>query len=220
MDSKNPESTDTALLLVDLQNDFMPDGALPAAGGDRVPPVANRLMEHFELVVASQDWHPPDHGSFASNHPEGRVGDVIDLDGLDQILWPDHCVQGTEGAEFVPKLNTDGIDRVFQKGTDPAIDSYSAFFDNGHRKPTGLGDFLQANGIDRLFVAGVATDYCVKYSVLDSCRRLDLDTWVVVDGCAGVENESGDVDRAFAEMRDAGARLVDSGIVELMMSDN
>jgi nicotinamidase/pyrazinamidase len=212
--------TDTALLLVDLQNDFMPDGALPAAGGDAVPPVANRLMDSFELVVASQDWHPPDHGSFASNHADAQPGEVIDLDGLDQILWPDHCVQETEGAEFVPELNTGGIDRVFHKGTDPSIDSYSAFFDNGHRKATGMGEFLNERGIERLFVAGVATDYCVKYSVLDSCRRLDLETWVVVDGCAGVENQPGDIDRAFAEMRDAGATLVDSGIVERMMSDS
>ena len=198
-----------ALIVVDIQNDFMPDGALPVRDGYDVVPVVNALMETFDLVVATQDWHPADHGSFASNHEGHAPGDVIDLHGLDQILWPDHCVQETAGAEFVDGLNRGGIDRVFQKGTDPDIDSYSGFFDNGHRKDTGLGDFLKEQGVEAVWVCGVATDYCVKYTVLDALR-LDFETYLVVDGCRGVEQNAGDVDRAIAEMRDAGAHVTGS----------
>jgi nicotinamidase/pyrazinamidase len=127
-----------ALLIVDIQNDFLPGGALAVPGGDEVIPVANRLHAQFELVVATQDWHPANHGSFAANHPCRRPGEIIDLNGLSQILWPVHCVQNTPGAAFAPGLDTSRFAALFQKGTDPGIDSYSAFFDNGHRKATGL----------------------------------------------------------------------------------
>jgi nicotinamidase/pyrazinamidase len=197
----------SALLLVDIQNDFMPDGALPVPDGDAVVPVANRLQAGFELIVASQDWHPPDHGSFASNHPGAVPYDTGELAGLPQTFWPDHCVQETTGAAFVEAFDTARVDRVFRKGTDPEIDSYSAFFDNGRRKATGLGDYLLERGVEELTVAGVATDYCVLFSVLDA-RRLGLRTRVVAEGCRGVGVQPGDVDEAWAAMRDAGAEIV------------
>lgn len=203
---------DRALVVVDVQKDFMPDGALPAHNGYEVVPVVNRLMDQFEFVVATQDWHPPDHGSFASNHEGHNPGEIIELDGLDQILWPDHCVQNSEGAAFVEDLETDQFDEVFRKGTDPKIDSYSGFYDNDHRKATGLGDYLQDEGVEAIFVAGVATDYCVKFTVLDGVE-LGFDTWVVADGCRGVGNEITDIDAAYGDMREAGARLVESGVL-------
>lgn len=197
-----------ALLIVDVQNDFVPGGALPVPRGHEVAAVANRLMPHFDLVVATQDWHPADHGSFASRHPRKRVGDVVDLAGLPQILWPDHGVQGTRGADFVPGLNVGGIHKVFRKGTDPGIDSYSAFFDNGHRKATGLGNFLRSRGVTEVYVMGLATDYCVKFTALDAAG-LGFATWLVEDGCRGVDLRPGDVRRALEEMAKAGVRVVD-----------
>lgn len=195
-----------ALLLVDLQNDFMPEGALAVAGGDQVVPIANRIAasKRFDLVLATQDWHPPNHGSFAANHPGRKPGDIIDLDGIPQILWPVHCVQGTRGAEFVPGFRTDQVERVFQKGTDPRIDSYSAFFDNAHRKSTGLGEFLRARGVVDVFILGLATDYCVNYSVLDA-RHLGFSVIVFIDGCRAVNVHAGDDERSLAAMREAGA---------------
>ncbi len=197
------------LLIVDLQNDFMPGGALPVPDGDAVIPVANRLLQRFELVLATQDWHPADHASFATNHPERDPGEVIDLDGIEQVLWPAHCVRDTPGAAFVDALDTGRIDRVFRKGTDARIDSYSGFFDNGHRKSTGLGDFLADRGVREVHILGVATDYCVKFSALDA-RELGFETCVVEDGCRGVNLQPGDADRALAEMVQAGVRVVQS----------
>jgi nicotinamidase/pyrazinamidase len=210
--------TTRALLVIDVQHDFLPDGALPAPGGDDVVPVANDLMERFDLVVASQDWHPPDHGSFASNHEGHDVGEVIEFNGLDQILWPDHCIQGSEGAEFADALETERIDHVVRKGTDPEIDSYSAFYDNDHRRATGLDDYLTERGVDEVVLVGLATDYCVKFTALDACE-LGYETWVVVDGCRGVENQPGDIDAAFTDMREAGARLTDSGALNARLFD-
>jgi len=209
---------DRALVVVDVQKDFMPDGALPARNGYEVVPVVNRLMHHFERVVATQDWHPPDHGSFASNHEGREPGEIIELGGLDQILWPDHCVRKSEGAEFVDDLDTDQFDEVFRKGTDPKIDSYSGFYDNDHRNATGLGDYLDDCGVEAIFVAGVATDYCVKFTVLDGVE-LDFETWMVADGCRGVGNEITDIDAAYGEMREVGARIVESGVVTATLFD-
>ena len=201
-----------ALILVDIQNDFLPGGALPVPEGDQVVPVANRLMQQFDLVVATQDWHPADHGSFASGHPGQNSGDVIELAGLPQILWPDHCVQDTPGAEFTAELQTGRIIRVFPKGTDRAIDSYSGFFDNAYRKATGLADFLKEKGATDIFVLGLATDYCVKFTALDA-RQLGFQTTLVQDGCGGVNLQPGDVSRALDEMRAAGVRIANSGDV-------
>jgi nicotinamidase/pyrazinamidase len=201
-----------ALVLVDIQNDFLPDGALPVAEGDQVVAVANRVMDRFDLVVATQDWHPADHGSFAANHAGRRVGEVVDLHGLSQILWPVHCVQGTRGADFAPGLDRGRIDAVFRKGTDPSIDSYSGFFDNGHRKATGLGEYLRARGAETVYIMGLATDYCVKFTALDAVRE-GFTTVVIEDGCRGVEARRGDVDAALAEMRAAGVAVVQSADV-------
>jgi nicotinamidase/pyrazinamidase len=195
-----------ALILVDIQNDFCPGGALAVADGDAVAPVANRLQARFDLVVATQDWHPPDHGSFAANHPGRRVGDMIELNGLRQILWPVHCVQGAPGAEFHPALETGRIVRVFRKGTDAGVDSYSGFFDNGRRKATGMGEFLADQGVSEVAVCGLATDYCVKFTALDA-RSLGFRTTVILEACRGVDLDRGDVEAALREMLGAGVEL-------------
>jgi len=198
-----------ALILVDIQNDFLPGGALPVPAGDEVVAVANRLLERFSLVVATQDWHPPDHRSFASQHPGRQPGDSIQLCGLPQTLWPDHCVQGTWGAEFAPGLAIHRIAHVFRKGSDRDIDSYSGFFDNGHLRSTGLGEFLQARGATELVIAGLATDYCVRFSVRDALQ-LGFRVCVIEDGCRGVNLQPADAARALQEMEDAGARRMPS----------
>ncbi len=195
-----------ALLLIDIQIDFLPGGALEVADGDAVVPVANSLMEGHELVVATQDWHPPDHRSFASQHPDHPVGDVIDLDGLEQVLWPDHCVQRTAGAAFASDLRVERIDHVVRKGTDRRVDSYSGFFDNARRKATGLHDLLAGLGVDAVDIVGLATDYCVQFSALDAAD-LGYDTTVVADGCRAVELAPGDRDRAITAMRSAGVTI-------------
>ncbi|MGB7347692.1 MAG: bifunctional nicotinamidase/pyrazinamidase [Pirellulaceae bacterium] len=200
-----------ALLLIDLQNDFLPGGALAVTGGNAVIAVANRLMESFDLVVATQDYHPTDHGSFASQHQGVAVGDVFQLDGLAQVAWPDHCVAGTMGAEFSKNLQTDHIDHVVQKGTDPLVDSYSGFFDNDHRGVTGLHDYLQSKGVTELTVMGLATDYCVKFTVLDALE-LGYVVNLIVEGCRGVNLNAGDVDAAIAHMQQAGAKMAPASL--------
>jgi len=195
-----------ALIVVDVQNDFMDDGALPVPTAYEVVPVVNRAMQHFDLVVATQDWHPADHGSFAENHPGKGAYEVVDLNGLDQVLWPTHCVQGDDGAAFVHGLDTQQFTEVFPKGTDPTIDSYSGFFDNGHRNSTGLSDWLKERGVTRVFVLGVATDFCVKFTALDAISE-GFETTLLLDGCRGVNIAPGDVDRAVAEMKTAGVRI-------------
>jgi len=197
------------LIIVDLQNDFLPGGALPVPHGDEVIRVANELQKRFELVLATKDWHPPDHGSFAANHPGKKPGDRIILDGIEQILWPMHCVQNTHGAEFAPLFNTSRIAHVFHKGTERNIDSYSTFFDNAHRRHTGLAHYLEKRGIKDIYLMGLALDYCVKYSVLDA-RHLGLNTHVILDGCRGIALEPVDIDRALDEMKGAGAILLKS----------
>ena len=194
------------LLVVDIQNDFVPGGALAVPDGDAVVPVANRLMPQYDLVVATQDCHPADHQSFASQHPGKQPGDVIQLAGLDQELWPDHCIQGSPGAAFVKELHREHIQKIFQKGTDPEIDSYSGFFDNGHRKATGLGDFLKSQGVETFDIIGLATDYCVKYTVLDAIK-LGFDVTVILAGCRGIDLKSGDCEKAVSKMKDAGAAI-------------
>lgn len=201
-----------ALILVDIQNDFMPTGSLPVAHGDEVVPVANRVQRWFELVVATQDWHPPDHGSFASNHDGRKPGEMSQLGGLPQVLWPDHCVQGSPGAEFHRDLDRTRVARVFQKGVDADIDSYSGFFDNGHRRSTGLGEYLRDQGVTDVYILGLATDYCVKYSALDALT-FGFTTHVIEDGCRGVELKTGDVQAAFDEMRAAGVKVTNSAAV-------
>ncbi|MBX2873224.1 MAG: bifunctional nicotinamidase/pyrazinamidase [Saprospiraceae bacterium] len=198
-----------ALLLIDLQIDFCPGGALEVKEGDQVIPIANALMDQFELVVATQDWHPANHGSFAANHPWRKPGQVIDLHGLQQVLWPIHCVQESFGAKFHPTLNESGITKVFVKGTDPTIDSYSGFFDNGHRKATGMGDYLKEQGVTEVYVMGLATDYCVKFTALDAIE-LGFETSLIEDAARGVNLTEGDVERAVAEMKSKGVKIIGS----------
>jgi nicotinamidase/pyrazinamidase len=197
------------LILVDVQNDFLPGGALAVPEGDRIIPVINRIVPRFDLVVATQDWHPRDHRSFASNHPGKDVGDVVALDGLQQILWPDHCVQGTPGADFAPALDARKVEAIFRKGTDPHIDSYSGFFDNGHKKATGLGPYLQGRGASDVYVCGLATDYCVKFTAVDALQ-LGFKVHVAEDAARGVNLKAGDVESAVEDIRRAGARIVRS----------
>src|SRR5882762_1001633 len=198
-----------ALIIVDLQNDFLPDGALPVPHGDEVIPIANETQSYFDLVLATQDWHPPDHGSFAADHPGKKPGDRVMLDGIKQILWPVHCVQNTHGAEFASSFDTSRIAHVFHKGTERNIDSYSTFFDNAHRRHTGLAHYLEKRSIKEIYLMGLALDYCIKYSALDA-RRLGLTTFVILDGCRGIELKPGDIDRALQEMKRAGAVLLKS----------
>jgi len=201
-----------ALLLIDIQNDFLPGGALAVPRGDEVIAPVNALQAGFNLVVATQDWHPADHGSFAAHHPGKHPGESIELGGLPQVLWPVHCVQGTRGAEFPPALQTGRLARVFQKGTDPAIDSYSGFFDNGRRQATGLDAYLRERDVSHVFLCGLATDYCVKATALDA-RRLGYRVTLVADACRGVELSPGDVARAIDEMRAAGVEVAYSAAV-------
>jgi nicotinamidase/pyrazinamidase len=193
-----------ALLLIDIQNDFLPGGALAVPGGDEIIPIVNALMPGFEMIVATQDWHPADHGSFAANHPGKNIFETVDLHGLPQTLWPVHCVQNTGGALFAPALETRRIARVFPKGTDARIDSYSGFFDNVHRGDTGLAEWLRGQGITELTLCGLATDYCVKFTALDALEcgfKVNLH----LAACRGVDLQAGDCDRAVAAMREHGA---------------
>jgi nicotinamidase/pyrazinamidase len=201
-----------ALILVDLQYDFMPGGSLPVARGDEVVAIANRLLPHFSNIVATQDWHPRDHKSFAVNNPGTEVGQVIQVGGVAQVMWPAHCVQETRGAELHVDLDRSKITEVIRKGMDPAIDSYSGFFDNNKQKPTGLAEWLRSRWIEQVYILGLATDYCVKYTALDA-RGLGFDVKLIEDGCRAVELKAGDSDRAIAEMRGAGCAVIDSGSI-------
>ncbi|SEL42552.1 nicotinamidase/pyrazinamidase [Kosakonia sacchari] len=201
--------TQRALLLVDIQNDFCAGGALAVAEGDSTVDIANTLIDgcksRGDAVLASQDWHPANHGSFASQHGVAPFS-TGELDGLAQTFWPDHCVQNSDGAALHPLLNQQAIDEVFRKGEDPNIDSYSAFFDNDHRKATALHGWLQQHGIRELIVLGLATDYCVKFSVLDALK-LGYEVSVITDGCRGVNIQPQDSTQAFMEMASEGATL-------------
>ena len=199
-----------ALILVDLQNDFCPGGALAVPGGDQVIDVANRMQQHFDLVLATQDWHPANHGSFAANHEGKQPGEIIDLHGIQQILWPTHCVQNSRGAELVEELDTSKIAKVFVKGTDPSIDSYSGFHDNEHRKSTGLGEYLRERAIEDLYIMGLATDYCVKFTAEDAIEE-GFTVFLIENGCRAVELAPGDGDAAIAAMRQAGVVVLQSG---------
>ncbi len=198
-----------ALILVNLQNDFMPGGAMPVRDGNTVIPVANRLMNRFPLVVATQVWHPPDHLSFATQHPGRNAGESIHLAESVQTLCPEHCVRDSEGAMFAEDLDTSRFTHVFRLGARRAIDARSAFFESGDGNSTGLGEFLKDQRVSDLFVLGVPTDHCVKYTVLDAIQ-LGFFTTVVRDGCRGIDLIPGDSREALAEMVAAGAEIVSS----------
>ena len=198
-----------ALILVDIQNDFLPGGALAVPDGDAVIPVANKLQSAFPVVVATQDWHPANHGSFAASHPGKKVFEQIELNGLPQTLWPVHCVQNTTGAELARALVRERIAKVFPKGTDPNIDSYGGLFDNGHRRSTGLGEWLKAQRVTEVFVCGLATDYCVKFTALDAAK-MGFKTHLIEDASRGVNLRPDDVRNAIEEMTRAGVGVVQS----------
>lgn len=196
-----------ALLIIDMQNDFMPGGSLPVPRGDEIVPVINQLMPQFSYVIATQDWHPKDHVSFASNHPGKKPGDRIKVKGIEQILWPVHCVQKSPGAELVAGLKKESINSIFYKGSDKWVDSYSAFFDNGRLRATGLADYLKKEKLYELCVVGVATDYCVLYSVLDALQ-LGFQVTLVKDACRGINLEPRDEERALRKMEESGAVII------------
>jgi nicotinamidase/pyrazinamidase len=198
-----------ALVVVDVQYDFLPGGALAVPEGDQVIPVINELIPKFDVVVGTQDWHPASHGSFASNHNNRKPGDVTDLNGLQQILWPDHCVQETHGAELSLDLDQKGIQIIFRKGTDPGIDSYSGFFDNGHRKSTGLADYLNSHGVEDVYIVGLAADYCVKFTALDSIKE-NFITYLFIDATRAVNLQADDFEKAIREMKEKGVHILES----------
>ena len=204
-----------ALILVDIQNDFLPGGTLVVPDGGSVIPVANQLQAVFPLVVATQDWHPANHGSFAASHSGKQVFQQIELNGLPQTLWPVHCVQNTKGADLADGLDRNRLTKIFPKGTDAGIDSYSGLFDNGHRKSTGLGEWLKAQGVTEVFVCGLATDYCVKFTALDAAE-MGFKTHLIEDASRGVNLQPNDVKNAIEEMKRAGIAVMQSA--ELLKS--
>ncbi len=195
-----------ALLIIDVQNDFCPGGTLAVNDGDQIIPIITKIRDRFDLVVATQDWHPAGHKSFASSHNK-NVGEIIELGGQPQVLWPDHCVQNTPGAEFKKGLELKPGDKIIRKGMNPEVDSYSGFFDNNHVDATGLNEYLKSMGVTELFLAGLATDYCVKFTALDGIK-LGYKVNVILEACKAVELKPGDAERAVAEMEAAGVRII------------
>lgn len=193
-----------ALIVIDVQNDFCPGGALAVTGGDQIVPGINALMADFDTVILTQDWHPAGHSSFASQHPGHAPLDMIDMPYGPQVLWPDHCIQDTDGAAFHPGLDTNG-DLIIRKGFRPQIDSYSAFFENDHKTPTGLEGYLRTRGICDLTMVGLATDFCVNYSAVDAAK-LGFNVTVRLDLCRAID-ANGSLDAALTGMKQAGVTL-------------
>jgi nicotinamidase/pyrazinamidase len=198
-----------ALLLVDLQNDFLPGGALAVPEGDAVIPLANQLQVPFRLVVATQDWHPSNHKSFAANHPGRVAGEVLTYGKLPQVLWPVHCVQNTRGAELSSALMLNRVNKIVRKGTDADIDGYSGFFDNGHLRSTGLSDYLHEKKVTDVYILGLATDFCVKFTAIDAAS-LGFKTWLIEDACRGINRQPDDVKNAIEEMISVGVYVIQS----------
>lgn len=196
------------LIITDVQHDFMPGGALGIAGADAIVPIINQIIPQFDHIFATQDWHPPHHVSFASTHHK-KVGDIIKIGEMEQILWPDHCVQNSSGAHFAKGLHRDRMEAVFHKGVDPRVDSYSTFFDNARKRSTGLADHLRKHHLKDLYFVGLATDYCVLYSVLDALD-LGFNVWVIKDACRAINLKPGDEERALEKMEGKGAKMIDS----------
>lgn len=194
-----------ALIVIDVQNDFCPGGALAVTDGDAIVPGINRLMPSFNSVILTQDWHPSGHSSFASSHEGAPPMSVVEMPYGPQVLWPDHCIQGSTGAAFHPDLHTDPADMIIRKGYDPAIDSYSAFFENDHKTPTGLHGYLQTRGIADLTMVGLATDFCVHYSAIDAAQ-LGYAVTVKTDLCRGIDLD-GSLEAALTTMRKAGVSV-------------
>ncbi len=193
------------LLIVDPQNDFMPGGPLEVPEGDDIIPVINQRMENYETVVVTQDWHPRNHVSFASNHTKNNPFDVIDLDGIEQILWPDHCIQGTKGADFHSDLDLKPVSAVIRKGTDSGIDSYSGFYDNGRLKRTGLAGYLKEKGCKELHVCGLAGDICVAYTVRDALEE-GFSVSLLLDAVRALDSK--EFDTSLKEFRRKGVKII------------
>ena len=196
-----------ALLLVDIQIDFIPGGSLAVPDGNEIILVVNNLQQQFDVVAATQDWHPGKHKSFASNHKEKKAFDIIQLNGLEQVLWPDHCVQGTKGAEFSKELNMNNVEAIFRKGTDPEIDSYSGFYDNGHRKTTGLADYLKGIQATEVYVVGLAGDYCVYYTAKDALAEGFM-TFIIEDAVRAINVEG--FKKAKEDILSKGGKIINS----------
>lgn len=194
-----------ALIVIDIQKDFCPGGALAVAEGDLIVPEVNALMTEFDAVILTQDWHPAGHSSFASSHTDAAPMSVIDMPYGPQVLWPDHCIQGSDGAGFHPDLAVDRADLIIRKGFNPAIDSYSAFFENDHTTPTGLEGYLKSRGITQLTMVGLALDFCVNYSAVDAAQ-LGFDVTVRPDLCRAIDFD-GSRDRSIAAMKDVGVKI-------------
>ncbi|HKK10085.1 MAG TPA: bifunctional nicotinamidase/pyrazinamidase [Bacteroidales bacterium] len=200
------------LLIIDVQNDFCPGGALAVPGGDTIIPVINSLIPNFDAVIQTQDWHPEGHHSFASSHNQKEPYDTVEMEYGDQVLWPDHCVQGTGGAEFHPELHTTKTEVVIRKGFRKQIDSYSTFYENDQKTPTGLTGYLRERGISEIYVAGLATDFCVKWSVIDGLKK-EFIVHVIEDAVKGIDMD-GSVEQAWKEMKGAGAEITTSGKIQ------
>ena len=193
----------SALILIDIQNDFCPGGALAVNEGDQVVPLANQLQEKFAITILTQDWHPATHQSFASNHGADPFS-MMEMPYGPQVLWPDHCIQGTNGAAFHSDLKTNRADLIIRKGFRPEIDSYSAFYENDHKTPTGLGGYLRERGVTNLYMAGLATDYCVRFSAVDATKE-GFKVYVIEDACRAIDMD-GSLAAAWEEMNDNGIK--------------
>ena len=200
-----------ALLLIDIQYDFLPNGALAVPSGDSIIPIVNNIQDRFDLVVATQDWHPKGHKSFASSHAGKQVFEQIELQGLPQVLWPDHCVQGTSGANLSDAVNWNRTEAIFRKGTSLEIDSYSGFYDNGHLKATGLSNYLKGRGVTDVYVAGLAADYCVYFTAKDALHE-GFNTFVIEDATKAI-SEDGFV-QAKKDLQDKGGHIVQSSVLQ------
>ena len=199
------DSLSNALVIIDVQNDFCPGGSLAVAGGDEIISGINTLMDKFDACILTQDWHPAAHSSFASSQTGKQPYEMIEMPYGPQVLWPDHCIQGSQGAEFHPNLQTDRADMIIRKGYNPAIDSYSAFFENDHKTPTGLEGYLRTRGITTLSMVGLATDFCVQYSALDAARQ-GFDVTVIESMCRAIDLD-GSLAKSRKAMQDAGVNL-------------
>lgn len=194
-----------ALVIIDMQNDFVPGGSLAVPEGDQIVPIINELQEKFDLVIATQDWHPLDHSSFAENHLGKKEFETIQLHGMDQILWPVHCVQNSKGAEFHPGLNSKKIEDIFRKGTNKEIDSYSGFYDNAHLKSTGLAGYLKEKGVSSLYFCGLAAEYCVYFSIIDALKE-DFEATLLEDATRAISKE--DFEKAKRSILHAGGKII------------
>ena len=193
------------LVLVDIQNDFLKGGSLAVPEGEKIIKPINKIIKQYDLVIATKDWHPKNHISFASNHPDKKIGDIINVNGVDQVLWPDHCIQNSYGSDFPDQLDISKLAKVIYKGSDANIDSYSGFFDNGHFRSTGLSDYLKSKDVYKIDYVGLATDYCLKYTAIDSVSE-GFKTRVLINCIKGIEEK--DCELALNEMKSKGVELI------------